>query len=252
MFYKISFSLFICFCLASTSSAASPYYDNFSGNQIDLSKWQDCQSGEIRDDQLWLDLYGANSWLESQCHVVEKNITNHIRAVVSISGNSYATPGCAVAVKIGGFFYNDTYDVSSSYNNWEGNVFADIRLQLFLGKLYARAVVIRLNNSTGSSKTPSAVYFTQPINFDTKYLLSIDFIGSTIVFKCNNETIVYPITTPIYPTNKLSRELTAIIYADMGEQGYVGGFFDDICLAEACSKVNFLPSAYQILLKSKE
>lgn len=252
MFYKIFFTLFILLYWASSSFAVSPYYDTFSGNNVDSTKWQDCQRGEIRNGQLWLDLYGANSWLATNCLVVEENITNYISSQVSISRDSYATPGSSVAVKIGGIFYNDTYDGSIGYNNWAGNVFADIRLQLYMGELHARAVVVRYNNSTGSSKTPSAKFFKQAINFDEQYLLSIEFVGSAIVFKCNDESIVYPIRTATYPTNKLKRELIATIYADMGEQGYVGGLFDEICLAETCSRVNFLPSIYHLLTKSKE
>lgn len=246
------FTFFVSFTLVSTSFAGSPYYDDFNGNQIDSTKWQDCERGDIRDGQLWLDLYGANSWLSTMCNVVEENITNHLSALVSISRNSYATPGSSVAVKLGGFFYNDTYDAASGYNNWEGNIFADIRLQLYMGEIHARAVVVRYNNSTGSSKTPSSATFRLPIDFDTQYLLSINLVGSTFVFKCNDETIIYSIKTPINPTNKLSRYLTAMIYADMWEQGYVGGFFDDVCLAENCSKTFFLPSIYKLLLNSNE
>lgn len=252
MFYKIFFTLFIFFYLVSSGFAVSPYYDTFSGNKVDSTKWQDCQRGEIRNGQLWLNLYGVNSWLATKCLVVEENITNYLSSEVSISRDSYATPGSSVAVKIGGIFYNDTYDGSVGYNNWAGNVFADIRLQLYMGELHARAVVVRYNNSTGSSKTPSSEFFKQSINFDTQYLLSIEFVGKTIIFKCNDEIIVYPIKTSTHPTNKLRRELTTMIYADMGQQGYVGGFFDDVCLAESCSRVNFLPSIYHLLTKPKE
>ena len=242
----------MCIHLVSTSFAASPYYDNFSGNQIDPTKWQECQNGVIRNGQLWLDLDGANSWSATKCLIVEENITNYLSSQVSISRNSYATSGSSVAVKIGGIFYNDTYDGSIGYNNWEGNVFADIRLQLYMGNIHARAVVVRFNNGTGSSKTPSSKFFKQEVNFDTQYLLSIEFVGSTIVFKCNEESIVYPIQTASYPTNKLRRELTAMVYADTGEKGYVGGLFDDVCLDKTCSRVNFLPSIYHLLTKSKE
>lgn len=252
MVYKIFFILFISFYSVSIGYAASPYYDSFSGTQIDSTKWHGCDRGKIRNGQLWQDLYGANSWLATSCNVVEENITNHLSSLVSISRDSYTDQGSSVAVKLGGVFYNDTYDGTEGYNNWEGNIFADVRLQFYMGGLYARAVVVRFNNSTGTSKTPLSAYFSQPINFDTQYLLSIAVVGSSLVFKCNDEAKIFNIKTPIYPTNKLNRELTVMIYADIGGLGYVGGFFDDVCLAETCTKTTFLPSVYGLLLKTKE
>lgn len=242
----------ICFLFVSKVFAANPYYDDFSENEIDFTKWIDCQRGEIRNGQLWLDLFGSNSWEATSCNVVEKNITNYLSSLVSISRNSYTVSDASVAVKIGGIFYNDTFDGSSGYNDWEGNIFADVRLQLYKGNVRARAVVIRCNNRSCSSKTPLSAYFAQPINFDEKYLLSLEFVNSSITFKCNDESLVYSIKTPVYPTNKLNRRLTVIIYADMGEQGYVGGFFDDVCLADTCSKSFFIPSVNYLLLKSKD
>ncbi len=251
MLYKILFFISICLHFVSIGFAANPYYDDFNGNEIDFTKWTDCQRGEIRNGQLWLDLFGSNSWTATRCNVVEENITNYLSSLVSISKHSYTVSDSSVAVKVGGIFFNDTFDGSNGYNNWEGNIFADVRLQLYNGILYAKAVVVRYNNSSGSSKTPLSKYFTQPINFETKYLLSIEFIDSAIIFKCNDESLIFSIKTPIYPTNKLNRRLTVMIYADMGEQGYVGGEFDDVCLADTCSKTTFIPSVNYLLLKPK-
>jgi len=252
MAYTMLYILFVFFCSTSIGFAATPYYDTFTGVQIDSAKWEGCENGKIINGQLWQDLYASNSWLSASCNIPEENITNYLSALVSISKNSHSDQESSVAVKLSGVFYNDTYDGSKGYNNWEGNIFADVRLQLFEGRLYARAVVVRYNNSTGSSKTPLSGYFSQPIDFDSQYLLSIQLVGSSIIFKCNEEPLVFFIKTPIYPTNKLRRELNAMVYANLGEQGYVGGFFDDVCLAETCLKTNFLPSVYELLLNPKD
>ncbi len=153
----------------------------------------------------------------------------------------------SVAVKIGGIFYNDTFDGSSGYNDWEGNIFADVRLQLYKGNIRAKAVVIRCNNRSCSSKTPLSGFFTQLLNFDTKYLLSIEFVNSSIIFKCNDESIIYSIKTPVYSTNKLNRRLSEMVYADQGESGYVQEAFDDVCLEESCSRAFILPSIFLLL-----
>ena len=246
MIYKILiFSM--CFLFVSNVFAANPYYDDFSKNEIDFTKWTDCQRGEIRNGQLWLDLFGSNSWAATRCNVIEKNITNYLSSLVSISRNSYTVSDSSVAVKIGGIFYNDTFDGSSGYNDWEGNIFADVRLQLYKGNIRAKAVVIRCNNRSCSSKTPLSGYFTQLLNFDTKYLLSIEFVNSSIIFKCNDESIIYSIKTPVYSTNKLNRRLSEMVYADQGESGYVQGSFDDVCLEESCSRAFILPSIFLLL-----
>ncbi len=247
MIYRTLLILFVFFNFISTDCAAVPYYDDFGKNEIDFTKWKDCQRGNIEKGKLWLDLYGANSWISTRCNVVEENITNRLSSLVSISSNSYTVSDSSVAVKIGGIFYNDTFDGSSGYNNWEGNVFADVRLQLYKGTLRARAVVVRYNNRSGSSKTSASAYFSQPVTFDTEYLLAIEFVGSSIIFKCNDESLIFYAPTSVYPTNKLNRRLSAIVYADKGESGYVKGAFDDVCMEESCSRASFLPAIYLLL-----
>ncbi len=247
MIYRIFFTLFICFQIVSIGNTATLYYDDFSENEIDFTKWEDCQRGKIKNGKLWLDIFGSNSWTFTHCNVVEKNITNNLSSLVSISNKSYTRSDSSVAVNVGGVFYNDTFNRSTGYNNYEGNIYADVRLQLYKGKLTARAVVVRFNNSSGSSKTSTTRSFTHLINFETEYLLSIEFTDSTIIFKCNQETLIYYINTPIYPTNKSIRRLSETVYADNGESGYVQGTFDDVCLKKSCSKVLIGP-IYLLLL----
>ena len=231
------------------SQDASPYYDTFNVSNIDLSKWQD-ERGEIIGGKLWLENQSAGGWSSTTLKMLTDNITNHFSSQVSISNSSFTIGDSSVAVKVGGIYYNDTYDVSSFYNEWEGNIYADIRLQLTPdGYLYARAVVVRYNNSNGSSKTTLfARAFSQAISFNTEYELSIELRGSSFIFKCNEETINYQISTPIHPSNKLNRGLIAMVYADEGESGYVKGSFDDVCIGKSCSKATFLPAVLLLLL----
>lgn len=246
--YTVLFFVYASLFSASFVHGATSYYDTFDGPNIDLSKWQ-YDTGAIREGKFWLDKQGVGAWSSRSLRVVTGNITDHLGAKVSIGSNSFTVGKASVALKVGGNYYNDTYDGSGGYNNWEGNIYADIRLQLFSsGNLYVRSVVVRYNNSNGSSKTVLlAKSFSQKINFNTGYALSIKLLGSSLVFSCNEETIRYQVSSPIYPTNKSNRRLIAMVYADEGESGYVQGTFDDICLEERCSRTSFLPSVFILL-----
>ena len=84
---------------------------------------------------------------------------------------------------------------------------------------------------TYDSWGPSTSLFYQEFAtpaFDTSYTLSIEFTGSTFIFKCNDETYQYDITTPMYPPSEQYRELKSRVYADPGESGYMRANFDDV------------------------
>ena len=72
--------------------------------------------------------------------------------------------------------------------------------------------------------------FPTPIAFDTPYTLSMEFRKNAkqIVFKCNSDTIVFDISTSIYPAYDSHRQLRTRIYADPGETGYLKTYFDDV------------------------
>ena len=71
--------------------------------------------------------------------------------------------------------------------------------------------------------------FTTPINFDTEYTLSIERKGTQFIFKLDNETYAYNVTTAMHePSIGQHRQIRSRVYADPGETGYMKTTIDDV------------------------
>ena len=175
-----------------------------------------------------------------------------MEAKVLVSSDSKLQPDTSGAARIHGYYYNSQRGPGSgqAHNQYEGNVFAQIRLQYYSDTtLKARALVDRSNNSDETDWT--TLYdqdFPVAIFLDTYYTLSIRYTGSHLIFKCNNETLSFPIATPAYPAFDEFRGIGTRIMLDPGEFGYVEAKFDDVYIERKADAVTSIP----ILLLSDE
>ena len=158
--------------------------------------------------------------------------TSYVEAKARLLSDSQLSPGAFGIFRIQGYWYNEFRSPGSGqdYNGYEGDVFVQLRLQYDSdGTLRARANVGR---SDGANEDPWTTLFSQdfstPIQFDTDYIISIEYKDSQLIFKCNNETITYTITTSEYVPYGEHRALRTRIYLDPGESGYMKAQFDDV------------------------
>ena len=208
-------------------------YEDFTSPTIDMTKWQDKEDAkEIENGAMRLVVRGLN---------VSDNITNYIAPVfrssymeakVSLESGSIMNGTRGIA-RLNAQFYNDTYGEGSQnpvYQGDEGQIFSTVYLQMNPDNtLVAKAYVERANDPEwNESTTLMNSTFTTPIELDRQYRISVELKDNQLIFKCDEEKIVYPITTDIYPSRTNWLALTSRIYS--GTDGLIKARFDDVRL----------------------
>jgi hypothetical protein len=227
-------------------------YDDFSSPRIDTSNWswtewvREASNGFLRSN-----IPGTDSTKTVSTYFVEKDAP-FVEAKARINSESQLSTDASGIARIQGYYYNSQRGPGSGqdYNQYEGDVFAQIRLQYYSDNtLKARAFVDRCNISDETDYTSLfREDFNIPISLDTYYTLSIRFIGSQFIFKCNDQTLSYTITTPIYPPFGEHRGLRTRVNLDPGQSGYMKVQFDDVYIEK---KVKFNPSIPMLLLSGE-
>jgi len=210
-------------------------YDDFSTAPLDQTKWQDLEFvREIDNGKLRLNVQADGSREDATLRPINQD-TAYLEAKVLIESGSQMSQGAHGRVRLAGWYYNDSRGQGSGqdYNDYEGNVWVINRIYIDENaNLTAKCKVWRCETSDPWDGVAPNIFdqeFTTPIDFDTAYTLSIEYTGSAFIFKCNNETYQYDITTPTYPPyNGQERELKSRVYADIGESGYIKAKFDDV------------------------
>jgi hypothetical protein len=206
-------------------------YDDFTNAPLNQDRWQsDEVIREIANNKLRLNKQGFNSTSQTNLRLVSDDIP-YLETKVRIESGSKLSPGASGIARIQGYYYNDSRGPGSGqdYNGFEGDVFAQVRLELdYNGDLKAVVWVDRSNSNQTNFTTLFSQNFSTLIDFDTDYTLSIEFRKPMLIFKCNDETLLYKITTPIYTAFGEHRALRSRVYLDPGASGYIKAQFDDV------------------------
>lgn len=211
-------------------------YDDFS-SPLDLSKWKWQEwvrrpvQGELKAAIQRTDATGgANTY--TNCPD-----TSFIETRARISSDSVLSPGAWGVARVWGYYYNATHGPGSGldYNRFEGDIFAEADIQVdSQGNLKSRAYISRADDEDFSSDTVLLNEdFPTPIRLDTDYVLSIRFEDNQLIFKCDNDTLIFPITGPRYhPYGKYRRAVQTKSFLDSGEYAYMKAFFDDVRVSD--------------------
>jgi hypothetical protein len=230
----------------------SSIYDDFSAvnGLIDLTKWDYMEwLREVSDDG---SLRLGGRWAESNrsynTYFTEKDAP-YIEAKALIESGTQLSTGTYGIGRLQGYYYNESKGSGSgqSYNQYEGDVFVQIRLRRnYDGSMSADAFVDRSNTADESDWTNLFAYnFTVQIFPDTYYTLSIRFEGKKLIFSCAGETAEFNILTPIFPAYGEHRALRSRVYLDEIGMGYIKVLFDDVYIEK---KVKIIPSLLLLLL----
>ena len=207
-------------------------YDNFSTAPLDQAKWSnDEEIREIANGKLRLNRLGFDEQSQISLSLPDYDVP-YFESKVRIESGSVLSTGARGIARMQGYYYNDSRGPGSGqdYNQYEDNVFVQVLLQLEdNGDRKALAWVGRSNDANETTFTALfSQFFSTLINFDTDYTFSIEFRESMLIFKCNDETLLYKITTPIYTPFGEQRRLRSRVYLDPGESGYIKAQFDDV------------------------
>jgi len=208
-------------------------YDDFETAPLDPTKWLDLESvTEISYGKKLRSNVQADGSDTTAIIYATNQSAFYLEAEVAVESGGFVSAGAIGAARVGGYYYNESRGPGSlnAYNKYEGNVWGDIRIELDDDNdLKAKAVVVRSNDANASVWTfRFSQDFTTPIDFDTPYTLSIEFTGSAFIFKCEDESMEYQVTTNTYDPYNESRSLSSRVYAESGQEGYVQANFDDM------------------------
>jgi hypothetical protein len=212
-------------------------YDDFSSSTIDTSKWGINTSKvvrEIEDGKLNLFVDGKDKKTSSNIHL--NKLMKYIQATVSVDGMTSVSAGAYGKVRLGGQYYNDSHGPGSGkdYNGSLGEIWAEIRLMIDdNGQLKAVADIERADDPGWSTYTVQYNHeFTQTINKDSDYILSIAFNNSKFIFRCDAESSEYYVKTPVYQSSQGDHWITSRVYLDPGEEGVFSAHIDDFYVVE--------------------
>jgi hypothetical protein len=229
---NLIFSIIMFFLCLFTFSYSFAAYDRFENDLIDSAKWtwgervREVSSGKLR-------LAVGGSGQDSLVSVSPRErVTSFLGAKVLVESGSRFYDGGSGRARLAGFYYNDSRGPESGqeYNAYEGNVWAQLTLYAGDdGNLISIAKVIRSEDANYNAwATLFFQEFTTVINFDTEYTLSIEFANSEFIFKCNNETFSYQVTTPIYEAYNGYHSLASKVKFGNGGTGCFKARFDDV------------------------
>jgi hypothetical protein len=188
---------------------ASGFYDRFENAPMNMDKWRWGELvRDVSDGKLHIATQSCTGGSVGATPTAED--FSFMKANISVDSDSYIPESAWAHIRMKGEFYNDTRGPGSGleYNGNEGDVRAEIMINYDGDNaLLARAQVWRFDEAdpNGSHTTFFSQDFTTPITVDTEYELSIEFTGTSFIFKCNSETFTHQVSGPTYSTYAKTR-----------------------------------------------
>ena len=230
-------------------------YDTFNSTLIDPTKWiqleyvREISNGKLRMIGNICNPAGNSETQHVNVYSLPVNFDRrYIEAKMLIKSDTRVPARQNGIARFGVWYYNDSRGPGSGqgYNGHEGDVWVSIRLIEYEGgQLEAVASVWRSDDAEGlNGQGLLWEIFPTAINHNTEYTLSIEFTGSTIIFRCNElAPIIYNVQTPIYDPYEEWSGFQSRIYADPGQCGFISATFDDVYIF-----ASYLPGIPLLLL----
>ena len=207
-------------------------YDDFDGALLDPAKWEKLDRVRaIRDDKLVLSRHLVDGRKKTQAAIVEENVQDatYFGADISFSPGAIATNEASAVAFLGGFFYNDTYDMD--YNDVEGNIGVSIGLLYDQNNGYRLGYKTkRCNNADCTDYTESRHGFATHLEPGQEYRVSIELKEGSLFFRCNNEVVEQEITTSIYSPSVKDWKVGVVADGNGNGEAYVRAEFDNVAI----------------------
>jgi len=210
-------------------------YDDFTTAPLDQTNWGYLEySRGVKDGKLHLNVQAVDE-RETSSVQPKNQATNYLEAKILIESGAQIAPGKSGLARLAGYFYNNSRDGSAG-NPYDGEIGdAWVVNGIFLddsNNLTAECYVWVSDKPNGWDSNAPRIFvntFSTPIDFDTAYTLSIEYTGSAVIFKLNNETFQYDIPAPQYPVSTGQyRTIQSRVYAEPGESGLLKVQVDDV------------------------
>ena len=208
-------------------------YDDFSTALLDITKWNEGTLEHVREisnGKLRMNARNTNPGRVSVNSRLVNFDRHYIEAKMLIKSDTQIPAGQQGFARFGGWYYNDSRGPGSGqgYNGNDSDVWVAIMLyNSGGGQQEACAQLWRSDDANATSGTELLwECFPTTISYDTEYKLSIQFTGSTFIFRCNAlAPITYKVQTTMYEPYEEWAGFTSRVYAD---PGYIKATFDDV------------------------
>jgi hypothetical protein len=160
--------------------------------------------------------------------------TGYLESKINVQTGSLVLGDGTGFARIGAYFYNSEFG-PGNYTAYKGNVWSDVRIVLNSDNtLTARATLWKSTAPDQSAgETLLDQEFSKSIDYDTEYTLSMELSGSQLIFRCDEEEIIYQIQTPVYTPYDPYQHLATRIYPEEGSAVSVKALFDDVLLKQS-------------------
>ncbi len=223
-------------------------YDDFSGDNIDQTKWlQGEYVREIQNGKLVSKITAYGSRVRNRLEFKNPVPIQYIEADVTITNiegdlgstgvPNYANP----RAQLTGFFYND--GTASGSGSLRGEVQGNIQISPFNNQLWVYWHVWKSTDDAGTTwSTLTWGYFPTPVSLNTTYKLSIRFEPSSkrFTFKMGETTIHWISPDSIYPSSRPWKAIgtdVSFIGTATGLYGRISATFDNVIAKDESGNV---------------
>jgi len=224
-------------------------YDDFSTPHIDPIKWWDEEIvREIRDGKLQMNVQNrGNEQTNNPIYLNNDHLTDFLQADLTISHTTEINDrDITGSIKVYGDFFNTQHDGSNNnpYNQEEGQIYAgSLLIYDIAGIPRTSSYVYRCDNA--SCSTGAFLFqqdFTCTAQYDVPVTLSVEKSGSTLIFQCNKEKLIYQLTGTLYPPNWNIRKIRSTIISDKSVTSYLKATVDNVYVRKPTPWNLFLPA----------
>jgi hypothetical protein len=218
-------------------------FDDFSSSPLDQTKWRQPECArKIENGQLLLTVHSIGEKETTKIEIAKP--APFVEATVAINNESWIGDGARGIVRLGGIFYNTTWDINEddSYHGYINNVWTAVYIEYFgdgtlSAKCYAEKI---LDWGWNQWQELFRHQFSLPIVLGRPYTISIHLAetGTELIFTCKDtvteteDSFSYKINSGVsWPCHNNFIDMESRVYGN-GSGGYMAIEVDDVYISD--------------------
>ena len=183
-------------------------FDDFSSPQLDMTKWQhDTARRYINNGRLKLEAVNQLENSRESAYIrpdfPQYKDADCMQATLNLQSNSVVPMGARGRLRLEGYWYNTSFNDTSGYNGFEGNVWGQVVIEKIEdGRIRATAYAEEADDAAYNNYTQLFFHeFNLSVSMNTDYIVGIklDKDNKQLIFSINDEEFIYNIGTNVNP-----------------------------------------------------